>query len=104
MKSLADKGSVVVFESTVYSGFIEDMCVWRIRYEQQQEMTAYSAVIPKFIRQLMIDEQPTINDDGKQSRDFTYIENVIEAKLKACLSGSGAAGEAFNVTYGGCGI
>ena len=45
----------------------------------------YAAVIPKFIGQLLNDERPTINGDGKQSRDFTYIENVIEANLKACL-------------------
>src|SRR5699024_201656 len=37
----------------------------------------YAAAIPKFIKQLMDDEQPTINGNGKQSRDFTYIENVI---------------------------
>lgn len=62
---------------------------------------AYAAVIPKFIKQLMQDEQPTINGDGKQSRDFTYIENVIEANLKACLAPSEYAGEAFNIAYGG---
>ena len=62
---------------------------------------AYAAVIPKFIKQLMNDETPTINGDGKQSRDFTYIENVIEANLKACLAPHEAAGEAFNVAYGG---
>ena len=62
---------------------------------------AYAAVIPKFIKQLMNDEQPTINGDGLQSRDFTYIENVIEANLKACLAPHEAAGEAFNIAYGG---
>ena len=62
---------------------------------------AYAAVIPKFIKQLLRGETPTINGDGKQSRDFTYIENVIEANLKACLASSDAAGEAFNVAYGG---
>ena len=62
---------------------------------------AYAAVIPKFIRQLLNDEQPTINGDGKQSRDFTYIENVIEANLKACLAPKEAHGEAFNIAYGG---
>ena len=46
-------------------------------------------------------EKPTINGDGKQSRDFTYIENVIEANLKACLASSKVAGEAFNIAYGG---
>ena len=62
---------------------------------------AYAAVIPKFIRQLLNGEVPTINGDGKQSRDFTYIDNVIEANLKACLAPSEAAGNAFNVAYGG---
>ncbi len=62
---------------------------------------AYAAVIPKFIKQLINGERPVINGDGKQSRDFTYIENVIEANMKACKAGSDAAGEAYNVAYGG---
>ena len=62
---------------------------------------AYAAVIPKFLKQLMHGETPTINGDGKQSRDFTYIDNVIEANLKACLAPHEAAGEAFPVAYGG---
>lgn len=68
---------------------------------RQDPNGAYAAVIPKFLIQLMNDEQPTINGDGKQSRDFTYIENVIEANLKACQAPSEAAGEAFNIAYGG---
>lgn len=62
---------------------------------------AYAAVIPKFIKLLLNGQVPTINGDGKQSRDFTYIENVIEANLKACLAPKEASGEAFNVAYGG---
>ena len=62
---------------------------------------AYAAVIPKFIRQLLQGERPTIHGDGLQSRDFTYIENVIEANLKACLAPGEAAGEAYNIAYGG---
>lgn len=61
----------------------------------------YAAVIPKFVKQLLNDEAPTINGDGKQSRDFTYIENVIEANLKACQAPQEAAGQAFNIAYGG---
>lgn len=68
---------------------------------RQDPNGAYAAVIPKFIKQLLNDEQPTINGDGKQSRDFTYIENVIEANLKACLAPHEAAGEAYNIAYGG---
>lgn len=62
---------------------------------------AYAAVIPKFIKMLLNKTRPTINGDGLQSRDFTYIENVIEANLKACLASHECAGEAFNVAYGG---
>lgn len=62
---------------------------------------AYAAVIPKFIKMLMNGETPAINGDGMQSRDFTYIENVIEANLKACLAPHEAAGNAFNIAYGG---
>lgn len=61
----------------------------------------YAAVIPKFIKQLLHGETPTINGDGKQSRDFTYIDNVIEANLRACKADSSAAGEAFNIGAGG---
>ncbi|MBQ6421423.1 MAG: SDR family oxidoreductase [Clostridia bacterium] len=62
---------------------------------------AYAAVIPKFIRQLLAGERPTIHGDGRQSRDFTYVENVVEANLKACAAPSSAAGQAFNIAYGG---
>ena len=68
---------------------------------RQDPYGAYAAVIPRFIKQLMNGEIPTINGDGKQSRDFTYIENVIEANLKACLASTDAAGEAYNIAYGG---
>ena len=67
---------------------------------RQDPEGAYAAVIPKFIRQLLHGERPTINGDGLQSRDFTYIENVIEANLKACLSGKNASGRAFNIAFG----
>ena len=60
---------------------------------RQDPNGAYAAVIPKFIKLLLDGETCTINGDGKQSRDFTYIDNVIEANLKACLAPSEAAGE-----------
>lgn len=67
---------------------------------RQDPNGAYVAVIPKFIKQLLNDEVSTINGDGKQSRDFTYIDNVIEANIKACKASSKAAGQAFNIAYG----
>ncbi|MBR6119056.1 MAG: SDR family oxidoreductase [Oscillospiraceae bacterium] len=68
---------------------------------RQDPNGAYAAVIPRFLRQLLHGERPTIHGDGRQSRDFTYVENVIEANLKACLAPHEAAGEAYNVAYGG---
>ena len=61
---------------------------------------AYAAVIPRFIKLLLKGERPTINGDGRQSRDFTYVENVVEANLKACLAPDEATGEVFNVAFG----
>lgn len=61
---------------------------------------AYAAVIPKFINKLKNGEQPEIYGDGTQSRDFTYIENVIDANLKACKADSKYAGNAYNIACG----
>ena len=61
----------------------------------------YAAVIPKFIKQLLRGERPVIYGDGLQSRDFTYVENVVEANLKACLAGKEASGRVCNIAYGG---
>jgi len=68
--------------------------------KRQDPNGAYAAVIPKFIKQLLNNQKPTIYGDGKQSRDFTYIENVIEANLKACKASSDVAGEVFNIACG----
>lgn len=68
---------------------------------RQNPEGAYAAVIPKFIKQLLNNEKPTINGDGKQSRDFTYIDNVIEANLKACIASHESAGKSYNIAYGG---
>jgi len=61
----------------------------------------YAAVIPKFVKRLLKDEAATIDGDGLQTRDFTYIENVIEANLKSCLAPTDVKGEVFNIAFGG---
>lgn len=62
---------------------------------------AYAAAIPKFIKRFMHHEAPTIHGDGTQSRDFTYIENVIQANHIAALSTNPVAvNEVYNVAYG----
>ncbi|SMC39481.1 SDR family oxidoreductase [Sporomusa malonica] len=69
--------------------------------KKQDSTSAYAAVIPKFVKALINNEAPIIHGDGRQSRDFTYIENVIQANLKACLVGAEAFGEVFNIAFGG---
>lgn len=68
---------------------------------RQDPNSIYSAVIPKFIKQLLNNERPIIHGNGKQSRDFTFVENAIEANLKACAAPAEAAGQVFNIAYGG---
>lgn len=67
---------------------------------RQDLHSTYAAVIPIFVKSLLEDRAPTIFGDGTQTRDFTYIDNVVEANIKACLAGDEANGEAFNIAYG----
>ena len=67
---------------------------------KQDPEGAYAAVIPKFIKSLLKNEVPTINGNGKQSRDFTYVDNVVEANLRAAGASEMASGKAFNIAYG----
>ena len=68
---------------------------------KQDPNGAYAAVIPKFVSQLMNGESPVINGDGNYSRDFTYIDNVIQANL-LCLvtTNKKAINTVYNVAYG----
>ncbi len=62
---------------------------------------AYAAVIPKFIGQLLNENDLTINGDGEHSRDFTFIENVVQANIKATFTNIGnAVNQVYNVAYG----
>lgn len=68
--------------------------------KRQNPDGSYAAVIPRFIKQLINNEEPIIYGDGMQTRDFTYVDNVIEANLKAMLSDKDASGDVFNIAYG----
>jgi len=68
---------------------------------RQNPDSIYSAVIPVFLKNLKSGKPLTIFGDGNQSRDFTYIDNVIDANLKACLASSESSGEVFNIAAGG---
>jgi nucleoside-diphosphate-sugar epimerase len=66
---------------------------------RQDPNSHYAAVIPKFSTRMIAGEQPIVYGDGEQTRDFTFVANVIDANWKAATS-PGAAGQAFNI---GCG-
>ena len=66
---------------------------------RQDPHSLYAAVLPRFIGALLSNEPPVIYGDGSQSRDFTYIENIVQANLLA-LEATGAGGEAFNIACG----
>jgi len=68
---------------------------------KQDPNGAYAAVIPKFVMQLMKHESPKINGDGSFSRDFTYIDNVIEMNVRAIVTeNKEAVNTVYNVAYG----
>jgi len=66
---------------------------------RQNPESKYSAVIPIFIFNMIKGESPVVDWDGEQSRDFTYVANVVEANLRACTT-RGISGEVFNVACG----
>jgi UDP-N-acetylglucosamine/UDP-N-acetylgalactosamine 4-epimerase len=67
---------------------------------RQDPASQYAAVVPLFVSAAIAGRQPTIFGDGEQSRDFTYIANVVESNLLACDAGPAALGEVFNVGAG----
>jgi UDP-N-acetylglucosamine 4-epimerase len=68
---------------------------------KQDPNGAYAAVIPKFVMHLMKHESPIINGDGSYSRDFTYIDNVVQMNIRAMISESkDALNTVYNVAYG----
>jgi UDP-N-acetylglucosamine/UDP-N-acetyl-alpha-D-glucosaminouronate 4-epimerase len=68
---------------------------------RQHPTSPYAAVIPKFVHAMLQGEQPVIFGDGKQSRDFTYIDNVVSANLLACQAPAGkVSGRVFNIAAG----
>jgi UDP-N-acetylglucosamine/UDP-N-acetyl-alpha-D-glucosaminouronate 4-epimerase len=81
---------------------LETLCLryFNIFGPGQDPDSEYSAVIPKFISSLLSGKRLTVHGDGEQSRDFTYVDNVVEANLRA-LDAKRGAGEVFNVGCGG---
>lgn len=67
---------------------------------KQSPTGAYAAVIPLFMQALKDSNPPTINGDGEQTRDFTYVENAVQANIRAAFAPDSAVNQIFNVAYG----
>ena len=68
---------------------------------RQNPQSQYAAVIPRFITAILRDQSPTIFGDGSQTRDFSHVENVIQANILACEAPKEALGQSFNIACGG---
>lgn len=68
--------------------------------KRQDPEGQYAAVIPRFIKSLIAHQSPEIYGDGTQSRDFTFVENVVHANQAAALAPSEALGKSYNIAFG----
>ena len=81
---------------------LETICLryFNVFGPRQDPLSQYAAVIPLFISLVMKGDRPQIFGDGEQSRDFTYVANVVEGNLKALEAPQDASGEVFNIACG----
>jgi Nucleoside-diphosphate-sugar epimerases len=87
--------------SKIYNIEVIGLRYFNVFGRRQDPDGAYAAVIPKFVKMLMNHESPVINGDGTCSRDFTYIDNVIQANNLAAMANSRAAvNQVYNVAHG----
>ena len=67
---------------------------------KQSPNGAYAAVIPLFMQSLKDEKPPTFNRDGKQTRDFTFVDNAVQANIKGFFASDKAKNNVFNVACG----
>lgn len=81
---------------------LETVCLryFNVFGPNQDPESVYSAVIPLFIKKMLKGESPVIYGDGETSRDFTYVDNNVDANLKACIAPQKCAGEVINIACG----
>ena len=99
LSKLAGEHYIKVFQH-VYGFEAVSLRYFNIFGPRQDPESQYAAVVPRFVTALLEGRAPTIYGDGHQSRDFTYVDNVVEANL-AASEANGIAGKAFNVACGG---
>jgi len=81
---------------------LETVCLryFNVFGPRQDPMSMYAAVIPRFITAVLSGQPPTVYGDGGQTRDFTYIDNVVQANRAACEAPKEACGKVFNIACG----
>jgi UDP-glucose 4-epimerase len=81
---------------------LETVCLkyFNVFGPNQDPESLYSAVIPLFIKKMLAGESPIIYGDGETSRDFTYVENNVDANIRACTAPIACAGEVINIACG----
>lgn len=81
---------------------LETVCLryFNVFGPNQDPTSVYSAVIPLFIKKMLAGESPIIYGDGETSRDFTYVDNNVDAVLRACVASKECAGEVINIACG----
>lgn len=81
---------------------LETVCLryFNVFGPNQDPASVYSSVIPLFIKKMLAGESPTIYGDGETSRDFTYVDNNVDAVLRACIASAECAGEVINIACG----
>src|SRR4051794_37015764 len=98
VSKLAGEGFCRSF-TTIYGLECVSLRYFNVFGPRQDPLSQYAAVIPKFIAAALEGGRPVVFGDGEQSRDFTFIDNVVDANLLAVDSEAGA-GEVFNAAYG----
>ncbi len=87
--------------SAAYSIEVIGLRYFNVFGRRQDPQGAYAAVIPLFVKKLMLHESPVINGDGTYSRDFTYVDNVVQANhLAALVNDPKAVNQVYNVAHG----
>ncbi|HET9531174.1 MAG TPA: SDR family oxidoreductase, partial [Blastocatellia bacterium] len=99
LSKLAGEQYIFVFKH-VYGFEAVALRYFNIFGPRQDPESQYAAVVPRFVTALLTGKRPTVYGTGRQSRDFTYVENVVEANLLAAEA-EGVAGRAFNIACGG---
>lgn len=96
VSKLAAESYASVFHS-VYGLETISLRYFNVFGPKQDPLSQYAAVIPNFIMKMLNFESPEIYGDGEQTRDFTYISNVVQANMKACYAGTESCGKIFNI-------